>query len=395
MGREDGLVLGIDIGSARIDTVLADVGNQTDIIVRGVGRSVTTGISNGEIVKPVDLVGSIDRAIKRAEREIGVRPHHAMITVPPFRVQSGHSAGLTIPKQGVITHDDKATAIHKAKKSIKSQDQLVLHAFPVGYTVDGAPVDDPIGKSGPLEVTCHFVQANAKNVNALLQVTQSLGLHVAGMVFSPIASSQLILSEVERREGALLIDIGARSTSVSLFKSDILQSVTMIPVGGETISADVAHCLGISPLEADRIKTTHGSVALDQIAYRDRLDVVTLDRGRIEIRREYMCQIVYARLKELMTIIGRRVGITPAFPYDIVITGGTSRLDGVAALGTSVLGHPVRVGPPEQELRQLAHADYSTALGLIRYGIRVGAIVAHEGVPNWLERLNMSLSRWF
>jgi len=397
MARDSGLVLGIDIGASHIDAVIADVGNANEIVVRGVGRSITNGILKGQIISPTELVASIDRAIKRAERELGHRPQNAIVTVPPFGIQFGYSTGLVIPRNasGRVTEDDKVAAIHKAKKTIKSQDQLILHAVPVTFTSDGVPVADPVGKAGSLEVTTHFVLADAVNINTLLQVTHSLNLHVAGMVFAPIAGSQIYLSNTERRDGVLFIDIGARYTTVAFFKDELLQSAFMIPVGGEMVSSDIAQCLSVTPLEAERVKVTHGSLDLDRIGYREKVDVTSVDRGRIEIRREYLCKIILARVEELVRMIGKRADIGPEYPYDIAMTGGTSRLAGMATLASRLLGHRVRVGPPSHDSAHSVHGDYGTALGLISYGLKMGAIVPYETPPSFLERLNRKLTRWF
>ena len=397
MVRDSGLVLGLDIGSSQIDAVIADVGNANEIIVRGVGRSMSNGLDKGRIVSQSELVASIDRALKRAEREIGVRPQNVVITVPHYHMHFGYSSGLSIPRvDSSITEDDKTAAILKSKKMIKATDQLILHAFPVEYLVDGRSVDDPLGKAGPsLEVTTHFVLANSSNMNALLQVTQALHLHVAGMVYAPIAAAQMFLSPIERREGCILIDIGAKSTSVSLFKRDLLQSTFLIPVGGDMITADLVQCLSVTAPEAERVKVKYGSVDLEQVEYRDKFEISSLDRGRVEIKRQYMCKIIHARVEELFRIIARRAQIGPEFPYDIVVSGGTSQLEGLGGVASRILGHPVRVGPPGKDPAHLTHRHYGTALGLVSYGLKTGAIVPYETPPGFLERLNRKLSRWF
>jgi cell division protein FtsA len=397
MARNSGLVFGLDVGSSQIDAVLADVGNANEIIVRGVGRSASHGIDNGKIVSQAELVSSMDRALKRAEREVGVRPENVVITVPQFEIQFGYSSGLVIPKaSGQISEEDKSLAIHKAKKMIKSNDQLILHAVPVEYLIDGHPVDNPLGKAGPsLEVTTHFVLANLHNVNALLQVTQALQLHVAGMVYAPIAGAQMFMTNHERVEGGILIDIGARFTSVSFFKRDLLQSTFVIPIGGDSISSDISQCLSVTRLEAERVKLKYGSVDLESVPYRDKFEINSQERGRIEIKRQYMCKIIHARVEELLRIVVRRAGIGPEFPYDIVISGGTSQLPGMAALASRIVGHVVRVGPDGGDPAHRVHRRYGTALGAVSYGLKTGAIVPYETPPTFMERLNRKLSRWF
>ena len=398
MARDAGLVLGLDIGSSQIDAVIADVGHANEIIVRGVGRSLSNGLDKGKVVAQSELVASIDRALKRAEREVGIRARNVVISVPQYEMYFGYSSGLSIPRAagGRISDDDKALAIHKSKKMIKSTDQLILHALPVEYLIDGAPVEDPLGKVGPsLEVTTHFVLANLHNVNALLQVMHQLQLHVAGIVYAPIAGAQMFLSTTERREGGVLIDIGARYTSVSFFKRDILQSTFVVPVGGDMISMDLAQCLSVTLPEADRVKIKYGSVDLDHVAYRDKFEMSSLERGRIEIKRQYMCKIIHSRVEELFRIIKRRAGIGPEFPYDIVVSGGTSQINGIAALASRVLGHNVRVGPPGKDPAHQVHSRYGTALGLVSYGLKTGAIVPYETPPGFLARLNRKLGRWF
>lgn len=396
--RDNGLVLAIDIGMSRVDAVIADVGGGNEIVVRGTGRAYTTGLNKGKITAPSELVASIDRAIKRAEREVGIRPTNAVITVPNYDIHFGYSAGLVMPKVpgSQFGEDDKVAAVLKSKKTIKTNDQLILHAFPVEYVVDGKTVDTPVGVAGDsLEVSTHFVQTNVANIHALLHVIQTLNLHVAGMVYSPIASAQIFLAENERVEGAVLVDIGAESTSVSFFKKNILQSTFLVPIGGNTITRDLSQCLSISGPESERIKVKYGSVDIQNIEYREKFELNSLERGWIEIKRQYMCKIMAARIEELIKLVAKRAGIGPEFPYDIVWCGSTSTLPGFAGMASKIMDHDVRVGPPSHDAAHHIHADYGTALGLISFGIKTGAIVPYETPPNWLERLNRKLSRWF
>ncbi|NDC82121.1 cell division protein FtsA [bacterium] len=392
------LVLAIDIGLSKIDAVIADVGNGSEITVRGSGRSYTTGIEKGKITSQSELVAAIDRALKRAERDIGIRPANAIVSVPNFDFQFGYCTGLMIPKTlgKRLTEEDRLAAVHKSKKSIVTQDNLILHAIPVEYRVDNRVVESPVGINGEsLEVTTHYIQADSDNVHALLSVIQTLNLHVAGMVYSPIASAQIFLSEQERIEGALLIDIGAESTSISFYKRNILQSTGTIPIGGNTINRDLSQCLSISDPEAERVKVKYGSLDIQNIEYRDKFELNALGQGWIEIKRQYMCKIIYSRVEELLKLIVKKVGIRPEFPYDIVCCGATTRCAGFEAIAATLTGHIVRVGPPRADAAHHIHADYGTALGLISFGLKTGAIVPHETPLNWLERLNRKLSRWF
>ncbi|NBV42605.1 cell division protein FtsA, partial [bacterium] len=294
MARDFNWTLGLDIGSFHINAVIADIGQANEIIVKGIGNSMTTGISRGQIVSPTDLAQSIDRAIKRAEREAGFRPTDVVVSVLPYQITFGYSSGLVIPRRsgGRITEEDKINCVQKSKNAIKSLDQLLIHAIPLEFTLDGKTVAEPTGKTGnSLEVNTHFVLGNAANIQAILQSTQALRLRVAGMIYTPIATAQMALSDIERQEGALLIEIGARFTTVSLFRRGILQSAMAIPVGGETITNDICQCLAVTPPEAERIKVLYGSADPTQVDPRERLEITSPEKGRHEIKRAYLCKI--------------------------------------------------------------------------------------------------------
>jgi len=134
---------------------------------------------------------------------------------------------------------------------------------------------------------------------------------------------------------------------------------------------------------------------LEEVPYRDKFEINSHERGRVEVKRQYMCKIIHARVEEVLRILMRRAGIGPDFPYDIVISGGTSQLPGLEQLASRIMGHRVRVGPNAADPALGVHRRYGTALGAVSYGIKTGAIVPYESPPGFFERLNRRLSRWF
>ena len=389
-------LLSVDVGSTHIHAIIAELDHSQNFKVIGIGSGVTQGLENGEITVPKALCAALDRAIKRAERDSGIRPSQLLISIPPAQTQFGISYGLMMPKKSIITAEDRITCIQKSKAAIMTHEQVIQHVIPVEYKVNGQQVASPDGLAqGPLEVSTFAVLMKAKQASSLLDVTGTLGLEVKGLIYGPMGLSHFCLSDQERRQGALVIEIGAGFSSVTLFKNGAMISSHCIPIAGNRITQDLMTCLSIDDAEAERLKVMFGCSNPDELEPNETHVMTTVDRGRVDVKRLYLARIIEARVIELFQLLSKKAGIGPDFPYSIVIMGGTSAMRGIAQTAERVLGHPVRIGPHPNGPIDPSLWGYPTALGLIQLGIQTGVIEAPAS-DGWMTRIRRMIQRdWF
>jgi cell division protein FtsA len=251
----------------------------------------------------------------------------------------------------------------------------MVHAIPSSYRVDGVDVQRPVGVFGKnLEVETLVVLADSDAILSQTRVLKGLDFHITGLVYDGIATAQLYLSEKERQEGAVLFDIGGRHTLVSIYKDDILQDSTLIPIGGETFSRDIAECLKISLPEAERLKVLYGDVMLNRISSSQTLEATTQETGKKEVKTLLLCQILEARLSELLQLTQKQLPAAFEPHYTFVLGGGGGRLKGVVDYIEQKYSIHIRDGLPHSIKDSLEDTQYATSLGLILYALKTRAL---------------------
>ena len=200
------LVMGLDIGSAKICASICEVEPGGELNLLGVGTSISSGLRRGKIVDSEDLYRSIERAINRAERQCGVRPSKVVSNVPIIGMQFVHNTGFFLSKSetGQITESEKMECLRRSKNIAKPSHQTVMHVIPLFYKVDGAIVKDPVGAFGThLEVSTVIVLGDSENIMALKNVLKDLSMQISGFVYDSLAASQVMLPASERKNGII------------------------------------------------------------------------------------------------------------------------------------------------------------------------------------------------
>jgi len=378
MARHYNSVLGLDIGDSKICAVVCEVDSRREVHLRGVGTSISSGLSKtGTIEDPEELCRSLDRAIRRATRDAGVTPTRVVTNIPVYQMQFVRSVGVVLSKEenGVISEGDRVECIRRTKTVLKSPDQKAVHVIPVQYKVDGQIVDDPVGVPGRnLEVETLVVLAHAETVTALTQVLKNLQLHISGIMFDGIATGQIMLTKEERTKGAILCDIGGRYTKISIYENNVLYNAGIIPIGGETFSRDVSQCLKVTLPEAERLKILNGDVLLQRVNPQDVIEVTTQDIGRRTIKKLLVCQILEARLSELLRLTRKSFPHVFDSKYRFVVSGGGAQLPGIAEYIEHHFSVPVRDGLPDEMSGALDDPHFATAIGLVLYAVRTKAV---------------------
>ena len=371
-------IVGIDVGTTKVCTVVGEA-TENELKIVGVGITPSRGIKKGVVVNVVEAASAIKASIEKAERSSGYEIARAFVSVTGGHVSAINSRGVVGVNRGDrgITADDVGRALDAARAIAIPQDREVLHVIPRGFSVDGQDgVKEPVGMIGfRLEVEAHIVTGQTSSIHNLMKCVEGCNVGVDGLVLDPIASGEAVLSENEREMGVVLADIGGGTTDVAIFIEGSVWHTTVLPVGGNHITNDVAVGMRVPFEAAEQLKIDHGHARHETI---DPTEVVQVkafgDGGVARVQRRDLAEIIEARAEETFQLILqeiKRSGYDGLLPAGVVLTGGTAQLRGLRELGRQVLGLPVRIGTP-QNLQGLIDAVdspvYATSVGLLLWG---------------------------
>jgi len=371
-------IVGIDVGTTKICTLVGEA-SDTDLRIVGVGVAPSRGIKKGVVVNVVDAAAAIKASIEKAERSSGYEIARAYVSLTGAHISAVNSRGVVGVTRGDkgITAEDVDRALDAARAIAIPQDREVLHVIPRGYTVDGQDgVKEPIGMIGfRLEVEAHIITGATSSVHNLLKCVESCSIGVDGLVLDPIASGAAVLTDNEKDMGVVLADIGGGTTDIAIFIDGSVWHTTVLAVGGNHITNDVAVGMRVPFEAAEQLKIDHGHARHETI---DPTEVVQVkafgDGGTTRVQRRDLAEIIEARAEEMYQMILqeiKRSGYDGLLPAGVVITGGTAQLRGMRELGRQVLAMPVRIGNPQNISGLIDTVDapaYATSVGLLLWG---------------------------
>lgn len=377
MGRDE-IIVGLDIGSGKVCTVVGELGEDDQIEIIGIGTARSLGIKKGVIVDLDQAIQSVKESIESAERMAGIRINSAFVSIAGSHITSVNSKGvIAISEESPeITENDIEKGIEAAKAGIVSSEKELIHILSREFIVDGqSGISDPLGMSGArLECKVHIITGSITAVQNLVKCVEGAGLDIEEIIFGTLASSNAILSNAEKELGILLIDIGAGTTEIAIFVEGGLAYSAVLPVGGVQITNDLAVGLRTSIEEAEKIKISYGS-AVENSASPEKLVEVSSINGKEKnnISKKYLVEIIEPRVSEIFNFVGievRKSGCYNMIPGGIVLTGGSSLLPGISKVAEQVLNLPSRLGRPhyEGELADMINdPSYSEAIGLLSF----------------------------
>lgn len=409
------LVAGLDIGSAKttalIGEVVGDLPRRPGIKVLGLGQARTTGLRRGVVSDIEETTQSIRKALSDAEQMAGAKVDACYVGITGEHIQSMTSKGIVAVAGDEVTKADVDRANTVARAQAIPPDRELLHAIPQGYTVDKhIGVRDPVGMLGTrLETETYLVTIGASPASNLRRAVERAGYRVAEFVVKPLASSLAVLTDDERELGVAVIEMGAGTTDVALFHESKIRHLGTIALGGNNVTNDIVHGLGLTQTDAERIKERYGC-AYEPLV--DPAEVIALPgtaaQGDRQIPRELLAHIIHQRVDEIFDHVIREIegaGFAGKLSAGVVLTGGVAAHPGVGELAAEVFGTGVRVGVPAEQLTGLADAveapRYSTAVGLTLYAAnRMALGVASTGArraamtaPN-VDKLAQRVKTW-
>ncbi len=376
----EGVLVGIDVGTSKVCVLIGEVSHDGRVAVIGHGTVPSSGLRKGAVVNIDQTVRSISDAVEKAERLSGWKISKAFVGVGGAQVESLNSTGQVAVSahDREVSREDILRAIEVARAVAIPSNRDVLHVERRGFIVDGQEgVKDPLGMSAlRLEVETHIVTAPQTAVQNLTKCVAAAGVKIDERVANALASAEAVASETEKDLGVAVADIGAGTIDLAMFSEGSPFHTSVLPVGGNFVTSDVAIGIKTSLPVAEELKIMHGTCDLRGLGDDEEISVSVLgeEAGRT-INRLEMCQIIEARMRETFELLGAEMRSAGAgmLPAGLILTGGAAQLSGLAELGREVLQMPVRVVAPTGVTGltdSILTPAYAGAIGLLQWGAR-------------------------
>jgi len=371
------LIIGLDIGTSKIVAVVAEIQSEGTIEVIGIGIHEASGMKKGMVVNIDATVSAIERALGDAELMADCKIQEVYTGIAGSHIKSSNANGMVKIKDREVTQADIDRAIETASSLSLPGDQQILHILEQEFSIDGQRnIKKPLGMSGMrLEVEVHIVTGAVAAVQNIMKCLHRCGLEVKEIILQPLASSKAVLLDDERELGVCLVDIGGGTTDVAIFTDGSIRHTAVIPIAGDQITNDIAMALRTPTADAEDIKIKYGC-ALRQLADDGSISVPGVgEREARMLSRQTLAEVIEPRVEELYMLVQaelRRSGFENLLSSGIVITGGSSTMQGMVELGEEIFHMPVRLGLPRYVggLSDVVKTPrFSTGVGLLLYGL--------------------------
>ena len=404
------IVVGLDIGTSKIVAIVAKIVEDERIEIIGLGHQPSQGMKKGVVINIESTVAAIQEAVNEAELMSGVQIQSVYAGIAGSHIKSMNSHGIVAIRDGEVTAEDVERVIDAAKAVAIPADQKIIHVLPQEFIIDNQEgIREPIGMSGVrLEAKVHLVTGAVSAAQNIAKCVQRCGLEVNDIILEQLASSYSVLTEDEKDLGVCLVDIGAGTTDIAVFTEGAIRHTAVIPIAGDQVTNDIAVAVRTPTPNAEDIKVRY-ACALQQLANPG--DVIEVpgvgDRDSRELESQTLAEVVEARYDELLGLVHtelQRSGFDELCAAGIVLTGGSSKIQGVIELAEEVFHMPVRLGEPQNMsglVDVVCNPVHATGVGLLMYGQKAGGMIvegsARRGVSQngVLERMKSWFKRNF
>ncbi|MES3003274.1 MAG: cell division protein FtsA [Pseudomonadota bacterium] len=345
------LVVGLDIGTAKVMVVVAEVMPGGELKLAGLGVSASNGLKRGVVVNIDATVQSIQQALKEAELMADCKITRVYTGITGNHIRGINSSGMVAVKDKEVTQADVGRVIETARAINISTDQRLLLVEPQEFVIDGQDVKEPIGMSGiRLEAKVHIVTGAQSAAENIIKCVRRCGLEVEHLLLNALASSQAVLTDDEKELGVALVDIGAGTTDVAIFTNGAIRHTEVIPIAGDLITSDIAMALRTPTKDAENIKVENGYAKELLVNPDEQVEVPGLgDREPRQMARQALSYVIEKRVEEIYLCVRnviRDTGYEEVLSSGIVITGGSALMPGMVELGEDVFLKQVRRGLP-------------------------------------------------
>lgn len=401
----DNMIVGLDIGTSKVVAIVGCINDQGELDIVGMGSHESKGLKKGTVVNIESTVESIQKAVEQAELLAGCQIHSVYAGIAGSHIRSMNSHGIVAIRNGEVMKADIDRVIDAAQAVAIPADQKVLHILPQEFIIDSQEgIKEPLGMSGVrLEAKVHLITCAINAVQNIEKCIKRCGLETDEIILEQLASSYAVLTEDEKELGVCLVDIGGGTTDIAIFTEGAIRHTAVIPIAGDQVTNDIAMALRTPTENAEDIKIKY-ACALTQLAGVDETIRVPSvgDRPSRELSRQALAEVVEPRYDELFTLVQselQRSGFENLLAAGIVLTGGTSKMEGVVDLAEEVFHAPVRIGVPHgiEGLKDIVRNPiYSTGVGLLQYGLKQAQEAnGQESAKDSGNHLAGRLKRWF
>ncbi len=378
MAKKGELIVGLDIGTTKICAIVGEV-TDTGIDIIGIGSHPSKGLRKGVVVNIEATVSSIRSAIEEAELMAGCEINTVYTGIAGGHIKGFNSQGIVAVKDKEVRETDIQRVVDAAKAVAIPLDREVIHVLAQEYVIDEqGGIKEPLGMAGVrLEAKVHIVTAAVSSAQNIIKCANKTGLNVADIVLQPLASAEAVLGEDEKELGVCLIDIGGGTTDIAIFSGGSIAHTSVIALGGNNLTSDIAIGLRTPAHEAERIKQKHGCCLPSMVDADETIEVPSVGgRQPRVLSRQILTEILEPRVEEIFQLVHREIqrsGFEDLLASGIVITGGTTLLPGMPELAEEVIGLPTRRGYPRGIgglIDVVKSPMYATGVGLVLYGAR-------------------------
>lgn len=399
------MLVGLDIGTSKIVTIVAEVLEDGHLNIIGMGHTASRGLKRGMVVNIESTVQAIQRALEEAELMADCKIHEVFAGIAGSHIRSVNSHGMVAIKDREVSQMDIDRVIETARAVTIPPDHQVLHILTQEYSIDGQEgVREPMGMSGVrLEAKVHIVTGAVSAAQNVTKCVRRCGLEVSDLVLQPMASAIAVLSEDEKDLGVCLIDIGGGTTDIAVYANGAIRHTAVIPIAGDQITNDIAMALRTPTKEAEDIKVLHGVAMVCLADSSQMIEVPGVgERGPRQMSRATLAEVIEPRVEELFQLVQqelRRSGFEDMLSSGMVLTGGTSLMTGMVELAEEVFHMPVRIGVPKYVgglAEVVKNPRFSTGVGLLLYGKdQLQMQMGTKGGIGSLSQLFFRMKAWF
>jgi cell division protein FtsA len=374
------LIVGLDIGTTKICCIVGEL-TPDGIDVVGIGTQPSRGLRKGVVINIDATVASIRRAVEEAELMAGCEISSVFAGIAGGHIRGLNSQGVVAVKDREVRQGDIDRVLDAARAINIPQDREILHVLPQEYVIDEQDgIREPLGMSGVrLEAKVHIVTAAVSSAQNIIKCCARTNLSVAAVVLEPLASAEAVVADEEKELGVALVDIGGGTTDIAIFSNGAIQHTSVIPLGGNHLTNDIAVGLRTPMQEAERIKIRFGSAQSQLLDREETIEVPSVGgRAPRVLSRRILCEIIEPRVEEIFGLVRKEIekaGQEDLLASGVVLTGGSSALHAMPELAEEVLGLPVRRGIPRGVgglIDVIKSPQHATAVGLLHYGARHG-----------------------
>ena len=374
---EKNMIVGLDIGTSKVVAIVGEIGPDGAIEIIGIGSHPSRGLKKGVVVNIESTVHSIQRAVEEAELMAGCQIHSVFAGIAGSHIRSLNSHGIVAIRDREVMPGDVERVIDAARAVAIPADQKILHILPQEFVIDEQDgIREPVGMSGVrLEAKVHMVTGAVSAAQNIIKCVRRCGLEVDDIILEQLASSYSVLTEDEKDLGVCLVDIGGGTTDIAVFTEGSIRHTAVIPIAGDQVTNDVAVALRTPTQYAEEIKIKY-ACALTQLAASDEnIEVPSVgDRPPRRLARQTLAEVIEPRYEELLTLVQaelRRSGFEDLITAGVVLTGGSSKIEGLVDLAEEVFHMPVRLGSPQCVMGLVdvvRNPIYATGVGLLLFG---------------------------